>query len=292
MRTKFIKYIKSFLGTFLPKPASTIRQNIKNHAGLPYDNNELLNTEYIKNIILKDASWEFSHGASDGYIGLGILYYGFVYILKAKVAVCLGSGGGFVPRIMRQAQRDLGMGNNSRTIIVDANSPEAGFGTPDYLDDTSFFKTQFSDVKIVVQTTKDAARIFEDQNIKIDYLHIDADHTQEGTIFDYEAYRPLMADRFIITIHDTRFSPGVIRAIEQLRQKKDIELINFNYLGYGLAIIKHNLSQNVVANPALKAAAFSKHPILHGVTKLKRIKYIIQRIISAVRSPTKRTSGS
>lgn len=52
------------------------------------------------------------------------------FLLRAKLAVCLGSGGGFVPRLTRQAQRDLGIATHGRTILVVANRPEAGWGAP------------------------------------------------------------------------------------------------------------------------------------------------------------------
>ena len=51
----------------------------------------------------REAAWKESHAATASFLGSGILYYSFTYMLKAKVAVCLGSGGGFVPRLMRQA---------------------------------------------------------------------------------------------------------------------------------------------------------------------------------------------
>lgn len=232
---------------------------------------ELLNPEYIKDVLLKNASWAFTHNTGKGYLGFGMLHYSFVYTMRAKVAVCLGSGGGFIPRLIRQAQRDLGVADNSRTILIDANNPEAGFGTPDYLQPNSFLRTHFADIEFLIKTTRDAACMFESGKIKIDYLHIDADHTFEGTLADYETYRPFMRNKFLITIHDTRFSPGVVKAIEQIRSKDDVEVIDFNYLGYGLVMIKPNFPTKKVANPALKAAAFLKHPVPHTTARLQKI---------------------
>src|SRR5688572_17442209 len=81
----------------------------------------LLNTDYIKDVLNRDAPWAGSHG-SDGerYLGGGLLYYALAYMSRARLCVCLGSAGGFVPRLMRQAQRDLGL-EGARTILVDAN---------------------------------------------------------------------------------------------------------------------------------------------------------------------------
>src|SRR5437660_12068466 len=119
--------------------------------------NELLNKDLITELLTRDAAWEWSHGADGDYLGMGLLYYSLVYALKAKVAVCLGSGGGFVPRLMRQAQRDLGIAAVSRTILIDANKPEAGWGAPEWPAEDSFFRTHFPDVEIIIDTTRNAA---------------------------------------------------------------------------------------------------------------------------------------
>ena len=82
--------------------------------------NGLLDTAFIRSMITADDRWCASHGSRDGSpsLGAGILYYGIVYASKAKTCVCLGSGGGFVPRLMRQAQRDLKL-QAAQTILVD-----------------------------------------------------------------------------------------------------------------------------------------------------------------------------
>ena len=41
------------------------------------------------------------------------------------------------------------------------------------------------------------------QDIKIDYLHIDAGHSYENVKEDFELYTQLLSDRAIVTIHDT-----------------------------------------------------------------------------------------
>lgn len=199
----------------------------------------LLNKRYLKDIILKNSSYSESHGANGkDYLGTGILYYSFTHLLKAKTAVCLGSGGGFVPRLMRQAQRDLGIEKKSKTILIDANLPSSGYGFPDYLDEKSFFRKIYSDVKMIVETTEEASSYFKKNKVGIDYLHIDADHSFKGVMSDYEIYRPFMSDNFMITIHDSGEYKGVKRAIDKIRLKKDVEVLDFDYLWAGLAIIK------------------------------------------------------
>jgi hypothetical protein len=199
----------------------------------------LLNPRFLKKIILTNSAFSEGHGVDgSNYLGLGILYYSFVHLLKANISVCLGSGGGFVPRLMRQAQIDLGIKNKSKTILIDANFPELGYGSPDYIDKNSFFRTVYPDIKILFKTTKEAIKYFKEKKMKIDYLHIDADHSYNGVSFDYKTYKPFMSQNFIITIHDTSTYTGVKKFIKDLSKEKDIEILNFDYLWAGLSIIK------------------------------------------------------
>lgn len=230
----------------------------------------LLDQEYVDGVILANAQWKFTHGASAGYLGFGMLYYGLVYSTRAKVVVCLGSGDGFVPRILRQAQRDLGDAFVGRTILVDANLPEKGFGAPDYLADDSFFRSRFSDVEMWIRPTEEAAEILAKDGTEIDLLHIDADHTVEGVLADYRNYRPLLSERFVVTMHDTRFSPGVVAALEEIRATEAVDVIDFNHLGYGLAILKPRVPNGEVASVRMKAEALLRHPKPHLFARMPR----------------------
>ena len=192
----------------------------------------LVNKDYIKNYLTKEAAWADSHDAVGDYLGAAMLYYSLCYVQKAKLCVCLGSGGGFVPRVMRQAQRDLGL-TDARTILVDGNI--GNWGTPCWLDPDSFFKKQFPDIEVIVDTTHNVA-LNQAQQWQINYLHIDADHSLEGALQDFIDYAPYMASNGIITFHDTEgWLPcsKILAIVESLGYK----VINFNTLGAGLAII-------------------------------------------------------
>ena len=68
----------------------------------------LLNHHVIRSHLLAEAPWAESHGADHHlFLGAGLLYYSFAYAFRSRTIVALGSGGGFVPRVLRQAQRDL-----------------------------------------------------------------------------------------------------------------------------------------------------------------------------------------
>ena len=176
----------------------------------------ILNYEYIEKFITtnegEEVPYRWSHGATDKHLGDGLIIYTLVQFFKLKTLVCLGSGGGYIPRIMTQARYDLSQegfyeevsmewGDNGSTYVVDACN---GFnGEVDWVDKDSFFRETFHP-KFIKETTEDAYyNYFVKQDIKIDLLHIDADHTFEGVKKDFELYSNIMNKGGIITIHDT-----------------------------------------------------------------------------------------
>jgi hypothetical protein len=229
-------------------------------------NIELLNKRVIAEYLTREAPWSGSHGAEHEYLGLGLLYYTIVYALKAQVAVCLGTGGATVPRLMRQAQRDLGIGETSRTIVVDGNRPEAGWGAPAWLDPNSFFRRFFSDVHLVIDLTVNAARnFFAPQNIRIDYLHIDADHSYAGCLEDFQTYWPFLHEGSIVTLHDTNFpTAGVKHVVEYIRTLADCEVIDFRDMWAGTALVRVGETAH---GPRFRSLRHAERDHLIGVTR-------------------------
>ena len=204
----------------------------------------LLNIAHIAHIaekILPEAAFEFSHGASQeaNYLGGGLLYYTLPYMMRAKICVCLGSGGAFVPRLMRQAQRDLGLAAHTRTILVDGD--KGTYGRPNWTDEASFLRQHYSDVEIMLMDTADAAISLAAVGQRIDYLHIDADHSLEGSLADFNRYLPLMNPGALVTFHDTRPNahPAVTcwQAVDYIKAL-GFEVLNLGQVGNGVAIIK------------------------------------------------------
>lgn len=165
------------------------------------------------NITLEPVKYRWTHGATDLHLGDGLMIYSLIMFNRAKVCVCIGSGGGFIPRLMTQARMDLweqGIfeGNNivewgdiGTTIIVDANNGIGG--NTDWTNEESFLRKKFNP-KIILETSeKTFYDYFIRQDIKIDYLHIDGDHSYEGVKKDFELYSTIMSENGIITIHDT-----------------------------------------------------------------------------------------
>jgi hypothetical protein len=134
--------------------------------------------------------YRWSHGATDTHLGDGLIIYSLIQYMRAKVCVCLGSGGGFVPRLMTQARYDLyrqgifegdanlNWGDIGVTYVVDAMNGIGG--KVDWFKEESFFRRTFHP-RILGTTTEEAFHNFFVLNdIKIDYLHIDAGHSYEN----------------------------------------------------------------------------------------------------------------
>ncbi len=186
----------------------------------------IINKNYIKEFItnnqefnevgeevLKNVPYRWSHGATDDHLGDGLIIYSLIQYMRAKVCVCLGSGGGFIPRIMTQARIDLhsqnifegnpnyNWGDIGATYIVDAMNGIGG--QVSWFNEESFFRRLFSP-KIIADTTANAFHnYFVLNDIKIDYLHIDAGHSYENVKEDFELYSQLLSPNGIISIHDT-----------------------------------------------------------------------------------------
>jgi hypothetical protein len=191
----------------------------------------VLDQDYLKNFMTKEALYRDGHAATDDFLGLGMLYYAITYMLKAKICVCLGSGGGFVPRCMRQAQRDLCL-VGGRTILVDDQSGRWG---QTYWD---FFQANFPDVEHWKMTTAQAARKCEEIELCPDYVHIDANHDELFVKEDFANFGDLLAENGMITLHDTATVCGVPQVIRGIRANQNWEVIDLNKIGVGVAIAK------------------------------------------------------
>ena len=177
----------------------------------------ILNRGWIYDSITRNqdsgsVSYRWTHGANDTYMGSGIMYFSIPYFLKARVCVCLGSGGGYVPRLMVDCVHELnetqmygqdkyGEGKTGDVYVVDATNSVNG--EVDWADKDSYLRGKFNP-RFINSTTEDAFyNFFVKRDIKIDYLHIDADHTYEGCKLDFDLYSTIMNENGIISIHDT-----------------------------------------------------------------------------------------
>jgi hypothetical protein len=214
---------------------------VRPQAAIDTSDSALLNVDFAKSDILAEAAFDFSHGAFGpaGYLGGAMLYYTLPYMTRAQVSVCLGSGGALVPRLMRQAQRDIGLDTLGRTILVDGNRGD--FGRPNWLEPDSAFRRRYPEIELMIEDTGAAAELLRAQGVVIDYLHIDADHSAEGSLRDFDAYRPLLRKGALVTFHDTRpdAHPNTTcwQTVETLRTR-GFELLDMPDLASGVAIIR------------------------------------------------------
>ena len=192
----------------------------------------LIDKEFLKGALTHNAIYLRGHGAQPNttQLGFGMVYYGIVHALRAKVAVVLGSGGGFVPRVVRQAQLDMGLAR-SVTYLVDADMGR--WGRPDWTNPNSFFRTHW-DVVWLKKTTEDAANQFS--NGELDFVHIDADHSR--ALEDFQLYAPLVKPGGVITLHDVNTKGGcnAAEAVEFIRDLLNWDVVSFTNIGVGIAL--------------------------------------------------------
>ena len=101
---------------------------------------------------------------------------------KYKTLVCLGSGGGFIPRIMSQGEYDLSeqgfyketkmeTGDNGTTYVVDVMNGVNG--KTDWEDEDSVLRKHFYPQFIKDTTENVYNEFFVKQDIWLDLIHID-----------------------------------------------------------------------------------------------------------------------
>ena len=195
----------------------------------------------------------WSHGANNLHIGDGIVIYALIQQIRAKTCVCLGSGGGFIPRIMTQARRDLyeqGIfegdsceiwGTIGGTWVVDACN-EVG-GHVSWSDEDSFYRTHFSPAFIKDTTENAYYNFFSLQNYSLDFIHIDADHSYEGVRKDFYLYSKLLSPGGLITLHDTDLEYEKSLIVPE-NQKKDWD--RFDGPGYLIEELENSGEWNII----------------------------------------------
>lgn len=177
----------------------------------------ITNQDFIKERITTNngepVPYRWTHGATEEHLGDGLIVYSLIQHMRAKNCVCIGSGGGYIPRIITQARLDLhkqgifegndnlSWGDIGVTYLVDACN---GVGGPNDLEDENSYYRHTFYPRLIKSTSEEAYyNFFVMQDIKIDFLFIDGDHSYEGVKKDFELYSTLLSDKGIIVIHDT-----------------------------------------------------------------------------------------
>ena len=197
---------------------------------------KLVDGTYVKSVLTHSAHWCQGHGAvpDTPFLGAGMLYYALVYMHMFELCVILGSGGGFVPRVVRQAQRDMDL-QGSRTILVDADV--GPWGRPDWTAPDSFFRLSFPDVIWWKKTADEAADTFQERNWHPGFVHVDANHHRARD--DFRRWSELVLPGGIISIHDTLTGGACTawNAMQEARRSNDWDVIHFP-MWAGIAICR------------------------------------------------------
>jgi hypothetical protein len=196
----------------------------------------VISAEYVRERLTSNARWFESHGAGGGNLGVGALYYSVPYAIRAQRCVCLGSGGGFVPRMMVEAQRDLvglGLLKEVDVTLIDAGDGGTSGEAPAWSD---WFFENYPEVQLIKGLTDDVA----DQVDRINYLHVDADHSYEHAMSDLRNYGAKMVGEWAITAHDTyQANKGICQSWEAVNDyvsEFGYTFVNFP-IGCGTALI-------------------------------------------------------
>jgi hypothetical protein len=223
---------------------------------------EITNIEFIKTRITTDDGksipFRHTHGATDEHMGDGLVVYSIIQHMRFKNCVCIGSGGGYIPRIMTQARVDLykqgifkgdgdyNWGDIGATYVVDACNGVGGHCQIDKTD--SYYQSHFYP-RFIKETSENAYyNFFVLEDIKIDLLFIDGDHSYEGVKRDFDLYSQILSPNGIIIIHDTdeKYLNGLIvtedakkhyykfdgpsRLIKEIKNSTEWNLVNlFNF---------------------------------------------------------------
>lgn len=178
----------------------------------------LLDPEFITSFMTADDPWCVSHESGEGStdLGAGILYYALVDAAGTVTA----------------PDREI-------------------WGRPCWAEEDSTFRRNYPEIEIRFQLTKDAFHdYFVPEGVKIDFLHIDADHDYEGAKLDWDLYSTLVAEDGVITLHETvnyREPCGVPQLVEEIRRDGGYEVIDFP-ISYGTAIVRKARSHDANAS--------------------------------------------
>lgn len=177
----------------------------------------ITNQQYIEKYITTNdgekVPFLWTHGATTEHMGDGLIIYSLVQHMRYKNCVVIGSGGGYIPRILTQSRIDLykqnifggngdyNWGDIGSTYVVD---PCNGIGGESDIDnEDSFYRKNFYP-RFVKETSEEAYyNFFIREDIQIDFLFIDGDHSYEGVKKDFDLYSNIITPKGMIVIHDT-----------------------------------------------------------------------------------------
>lgn len=240
----------------------------------PLEEKSLVNTRVVSEYSNLKYADSHIYGCTQGggFAGGGMLYYGIVSANLPKVAVVIGSGAGFVPRIVAQAQRDSeDLSPDSITYFIDADIDITSFDSGQNYGAADLVNVRLDkNLFMMKMRSSYAAQLFKNENIKIDYLHIDGDHSVKGIVEDWKYFYRLLSKDAVITFHDLNSVRDVEIALKQIKQiSPTIEYIVFNNAGVGVVVaqlgglsVKNAKACSLNDNPSKKLSYFANRNVM------------------------------
>lgn len=239
----------------------------------------IVDQNYIENNITTDNGkklpYLWTHGATKEHMGDGLLVYSLIQHMRYKNCVCIGSGAGYIPRIMTQARIDLhkqnifegdptyNWGDIGSTYVVD---PCNGIGGETNISDVDgFYRTHFYP-RFIKETSEEAYyNFFIKEDIKVDILFIDGDHSYEGVKKDFELYSKILNPNGLIIIHDTDKTYS-----ETLIVSEDAKKDFFPFDGPHRLVEELKTNQKWVVTNLFNHGTIKDKPSSTGITIIKR----------------------
>lgn len=210
----------------------------------------IINNEVIIDTPIEKLAYAESHGVF-GSNTLPIIFE-LTKFIKPKVCVIIGTGDGLIPRVIREAQIKSSV-SDSKTYVIDLG--ETMGAIPDKIHNKdSLFRRLYPEIIVFKgYSVPDGYNFILKNEISIDLLWIDGDHSHFGSLSDFYYYSKLLSNDGLIFLHDTapngygKKQPlwcGVDKTIEFIKENyKNFECINFTQtnwlkLGAGFAILK------------------------------------------------------
>jgi len=148
---------------------------------------------------------------NESYLGLGMLHYDLIRIIKPKRVLCIGSYRGFIPAICALACQDNFAGYVDFVDVgtdLSGVDPILGDGFWRKIVPKEYFSKLIKDgyIKTYIMSTKEFTDKFGKR--KYGYIYIDGDHTYRGIQSDYNLLWPMLIKGGYMAFHDV-FGKGI-----------------------------------------------------------------------------------
>jgi len=187
--------------------------------------------------------------AEDQNLGLGWLYYAFGRILRPRRAVVIGSWRGFVPLMIAKALQD----NTERGEVVFIDPSLVDNFWKDESEVAAYFRgLGVENIRHFRMTTQQFVETPDYKALgEIGILFIDGRHTREQAKFDYDSFRPLLAPRGLVFLHDSMvvrddkvygadnaYKMTVKFFVDELKQDPAVQVLDLPFGASGLTVLR------------------------------------------------------